>query len=163
MLDPRLLYKRLDVRIKGTTRCLFHNGTYEDADGFTVLTGIPKNTDTSIFVKVGFEQSRIRFPLRFLFPEMTTQRPFFVPLKLATPVVSTYQQRVVIIGPDCYDKLDLVGNYGRITNTGYSLASDQAYVMVTTGLRRGEGSYFHGQSLCRSHDEPVVWDGMTVL
>ena len=88
-MDARLLNKRIDVRIDGTDKNLYRNGQYEKACGILVLTSLPHNTNASVLVKVGPEQSRLHFRLLNLIPELTTERPPLVHSEIAWPVVST--------------------------------------------------------------------------
>jgi hypothetical protein len=160
LLDDRLLNKRLDVRIRGTTRTLFHNGRYENQCGFTVLTRAPSSVNESVIVKLGYEQTKRKFQLCYLFPEMTTEVPKVVGPDAARPVVSSIGQRVVIIGPILGGPSDMVGNYALIeesTESNLGLAR-----VCSSGEWHGIASYFPDTSLCRSLPEFAEWEGSLI-
>jgi hypothetical protein len=163
LLDMRLLRKRLDVRIEGTTTTLSYYGRYEGQCGYTVLTKTPSDVNVTVPVKVGFTESRIFLPLHHLSPQRTTERPGFVPAKAAHPIVSAVGERVVIIGVDLEGNSELVGNYALVIHCPWQLASGQACVQVSSrGSFWGRFGYFDQMSLCRSYYEPVSWMGMTI-
>jgi len=149
LLNPKLIHKRLDVRIKGTASTLFHNGRYENTCGFVVLEAAPSSVNTSIVVKLGWERTQRKFPLLYLSPELTTENSPFVSAELARSVLSSVGQRVVIIGPDINGDSRLVGYYGTIIRPEHDLFPVCACVLVRYS---GEGyaSYFHEKSICRS-------------
>lgn len=163
MLDARLLNKRLDVRIAGTRKTLFHNGRYEGQFGYTVLTEVPTSTAAPVTVKVGFAESSISVHPQYLYPMMTTERPGFVSEANALPVISVPQQRVIIIGPDMYGGSDAVGSYAEITAPMFPLPQDHAVIRYLDGPFIGIGQYFRVESLCRSHPEPVTWKGVIIM
>ena len=75
LLDEQLLFKRLDVRIKGTLQPPFYNGKYEGRLGFIVIRSVPKTLSDSITVSLGYEQAQRSFHVKHLVPEITTERP----------------------------------------------------------------------------------------
>ncbi len=156
MLDQRLVGKRLDIRIKGTVKALYHNGKWEDQCGYLVLQKTPVNEKDMILVKMGYSESQIRFTRCYLFPQMTTERPGFVDAKAARPVISSIGQRVVIIGPDAYGNSDRVGEYACIVHCPYNIPSHQALVMISFGQFFGEYRYYNESCLCRSHMEADI-------
>ena len=162
LLDPRLLNKRLDIRIQGTKATLWHNGRYENEGGFVVLTKPPSNVDVSVSVKLGFAQSRLFFPLRFLHPEVTTERSGFVLPEARRPVISTVGQRVVIIGADLEGKADLIGNYALIIHYPQLAPGHTCVQIMIQGPLWGRYGFFDEKSLCRSHFEPIEWMGKTI-
>jgi hypothetical protein len=161
LLDNRLLHKRLDVRIRGTAKTLFHNGRYENQSGFTVMTQVPSSVNESLTVKLGYEQTKRKFKLCYLFPEMTTEIPRVVAPDAALPVVSSIGQRVVIIGPFLGGSSDMVGNYALIEDPmDSSIKSDLGLARVcSSGEWSGIASYFPDTSLCRSLPGVVEWEG----
>lgn len=143
----------MDVRINGTKKTLFHNGRYEDKCGFIVLKKVPASVDESVVVKIGFEQSQRQFPLRYLVPEKTTERPQFVIGSMVKPIVKEFGQRVVIIGPDLTGTSNVVGSFGVILGPPCVLPPGEALVMVRSSGNADGYFYFHENSLCRSHEE----------
>ena len=164
LLDSRLLNKRLDIRIRGTKKTLFHNGRYENQCGFTVLTQVPSSVNESVTVKLGYEQTKRKFQLCYLFPEMTTEIPRVVGPEAASPVVSSIGQRVVIIGPFLGGPSDMVGNYALIEDSmDSSMKSDLGLARVcSAGEWTGVASYFPDTSLCRSLCGAVEWEGSLI-
>jgi hypothetical protein len=161
LLDERLLHKRLDIRIKGTLMSLYRNGRYENRCGFLVLTEKPPTTDTSVQVKVGYEESRLSFPLRYLFPETTTERPTITPLNKIAPITSTIGERVVVIGPDLAGDTTAIGLFATTVHCNYHILDCQACVLITTpGQLFSTYRYFHSSSLCRSTAGPFTWFGI---
>jgi hypothetical protein len=154
LLNERLLHKKIDVRINGTRKDLFHNGLHENKTGFVVLDTVPSGVDKSVNVKLGYEQSNWRFPLRYLVPETTTENPPFVPPKSARPIISTPGLRVVVIGADLSGNSSLVGSYGLLIDPGFALMPGQACVYLSSGELSGHGAYFEEKSLCRSLNLP---------
>jgi hypothetical protein len=158
LIDQRLLYKRLDVRIRDTIDPPFHKGRYEGHSGFTVLMKRPSDVAASNIVKMGFSENRLLFQIRHLVPETTTERPGFVTHEAAISITSAFNTRVVIIGPDLAGDTSRIGTYGYIVQCPYDLELDQACVQDLWN----HVAYFHKDSLCRSHSEngvPVNWYG----
>jgi hypothetical protein len=56
LLDARLLYRKIDVRIQGTRCPMWQNGRYKDQLGFTVLTEQLQTVESPVVVKVGYEE-----------------------------------------------------------------------------------------------------------
>jgi hypothetical protein len=150
LLDARLLHKRLDVRIKGTTNSLSHLGRYENKIGYIILDAVPSSINASVTVKVGYVEARRPFPVCHLFPETTTENPPFVSTEAARPVVSMPGQRVVVIGADLNGDLHLVGSYGIVVASGYVLQPGHAAICISSGDFVGHGAYFEEKSICRS-------------
>jgi hypothetical protein len=144
----------------GTAKSLFRNGRYENQCGFLVLTNKVKSTNDSVTVKVGYEESRLTFPVRYLFPETTTERINVGRSDLMTQsVVSTPGERVVIIGPDAEGSSDLIGNYAIVLQSLYQLLPGQVFLSVISGPSYGQGRYFFVDSICRSTSGIVEWFG----
>lgn len=157
LLDSRLVGKKLDVRILGTTQTSLHRGRYKNNCGFIILQGVPANVNSSTTVRVGFAESQRSFPIKYLYPQTTTERPPFVADRDVGPITSKIGQRVVIIGPDVQKNGELVGNYGHIVFSGYVLPVGLALVQVCgSGNLNGKWGYFNEESLCRSHQEAEV-------
>jgi hypothetical protein len=153
MLDPRLVGKKLDVRIIGTREKVFYNGHYENQIGSVTLTKVPTNVEDSIMISIGFSQARRKFQLQYLHAEATTERPPFVTVG-AISITRNIGQRVVIIGPDLRNDAGLIGNYGVVINSGWNLPPTQALVQIcSSGSMYGKCAYFSEKSLCRSHQE----------
>jgi hypothetical protein len=160
MLNPSLVGKKLDVRIMGTTRTMFHNGRYENQCGFVILKTAPTNVNNSVTVKIGFEETQRPFLLRYLHPQTTTERPPFVSVEKSSLITSIIGQQVVVIGPDIQQNNDLIGSYGLITNSGWILPPGQALVQCCSpGSFYGKWGYFNEISLCRSHQETGIIPG----
>ena len=127
------------------------------------MTKIPPNTNATILVKIGHEETKVTFPLKFIFPETTTERPGFVSNIDAIPVVHIGGSRVVIIRPDTTKNTDLIGNYAITINSPYPLPSDQTEVRILS-----EGPFMNQcfvvgeEAICRSHFDPVTWEGSFV-
>ena len=104
--------------------------------------------------------SFLSFPLKTIFPELTTERPGFVSRKEAQPIVSQSFTRVVIIGPDIEGDNALVGEFGHVVFFNSDPCPPECAVVET---RQGPYSpcyrTFHENSLCRSFPEPLEWDG----
>ena len=152
LLDSRLMHKKLDIRIRGTrvTRC--HNARYENECGFVIPDKKFTSVDDSIVVKVGYNQSRLYFPLRHIYPEVTTERPNFIARSVAIPVARAIGERVVIIGADLEGKMDLLGNYALVIHCIWALDSDQVCLQVLMPRQSDPCvRYFPEKSLCRSH------------
>jgi len=149
LLDSRLVGKQLDVRVVGTSRMLFHNGRYEKQCGFFKLKEVLTKVENSITVRIGFAQSRVKIPPRYLQPLLMTERPGFVSAELAEPIVKAMGQRVVIIGADVQGNREWIGEYGFILGSEYILPPTMASVQV---IKAGAQcfAYFDASSLCRS-------------
>ena len=128
LLDPRLVDKKLDVRIRGTTDPPFQGGRFEGRLGFTVLTKPPRNVTDSNIVKLGYSENRLLFQAQHLVPETTMERDVFVSREAAVSITSVVDMRVVIIGPDLEGSSDWIGCYGFIVKCPYHLEPDQACV-----------------------------------
>jgi hypothetical protein len=160
LLDTKLLNKRLDVRIQGTRVDPWQGGRYEGSCGFLVLEESPRHVTVAVVVKVGPNESRIRFPLRYIFPLMTTERPPTVLSNAAQPVISTLGERVVVIGSDYEGASDFIGCYGLIYTVG---VSGFCYVNVgIPGQYYGQLRYFSENSLCRSTYGAIEWFNKTI-
>jgi hypothetical protein len=162
LLDPRLLNKRLDIRISGTKINLCHGGRYEDHIGYLVLDQVPADTTKSVLIKVGYHESQLRFPIRHLRPLRTTERPPTVTSDMAQPLSASMGERVVIIGSDLEGQSDLIGYYGWT----YA-ASEPPHVYVYAAVQTPVGyqaqvKHYHEQSLCRATAGVVAWLGRNV-
>jgi hypothetical protein len=158
LLDARLLNKKLDVRIRGTTEKLYHRGVYEGREGFIVPDRVFSNVEDTVQVQIGYAQSRRPFPLKYLVPHMTTQREMFVSPAAARPVISTIGERVVIIGADLNGARDAVGFYAQVINCSYPLPPNHGLVWITShGASYGQYRYFSEDSLCRSQTDDTNW------
>jgi hypothetical protein len=166
LLDVRLMFKKIDVRIQGTRSPMWQNGRYEDQLGFTVFTHQLQTVESPIMVKVGYEEKRISFQAQHLVPETTNKqslppsiRSHNCPLSIAS-VVGT---RVIVIGPDLNGLFDYVGQYAIVTECKWPLGHDQACTYIaSTGPQWGVCVYFHVNSLCRSltdNGRPIQWPG----
>jgi hypothetical protein len=157
LLNPQLLNKKLDVRIKGTNTTLWHNGRYEGECGIVILNKKVSSVKDSVIVKVGYNQSKASFQLRYVYPEITTERPRFVSPSSVKPIVDTIGEWVVIIGADMEGKTDLIGNYAVVVYCQWPLELGYACVQVLTPERSEPlFHYFPAKSLCRSHEESFV-------
>jgi len=158
LLDPRLVGKKLDVRIQGTTDPPFQGGKFEGRLGFTVLTKPPRNVTDSNIVKLGYSENRLLFQAQHLVPETTTERDVFVNREVAVSITAVAGTRVVIIGPDLEGNSSWIGHYGFIVQCPYPLEPGQACVQDLLA----QYHYFPVTSLCRSYTEngvPINWYG----
>jgi hypothetical protein len=166
LLDPHLLYRKVDVRIQGTRSPVWRNGRYEGQLGFTVLTEQLHTVESPITVKVGYEEKRITFQAQHLLPEKTTTEPlpeYVRPQTRPRAIVSAVGTQVVIIGPDLNGLLDYIGDYAVVAECKWPLEHDQACMYIaSTGPRWGACVYFNVNSLCRSltdNGRPIQWPG----
>jgi hypothetical protein len=160
LLDMRLLNKRLSVCIQGTSVDPWQGGHYEGSCSFLVLEESPGHVTVAVVVKVRPNESRIRFPLQYIFPLMTTEWPLNVLSNAAQPVISTFGERVVVIGSDYEGASDFIGYYGLIYTVG---VSGFCYVNVAIpGQYYGQLRYFSENSLCRSTYEAIEWFDKTI-
>lgn len=118
---------------------------------------LPASVDDSVVVRLGFQQSQRSFPLRYLVPETTTERPRFVEANVARSIVQEIGERVVIIGPDCAGSLDAIGSFGTIFQSYYLLPPDLALVLIRNKGETDAYLYYPESSLCRSHQEVEVF------
>jgi hypothetical protein len=149
LLDSRLLHKRLDVRINGTRTTLWHNARYEDQCGLLELAKEVTSVKDSVFVRMGYNRSKIYFPLIHIFPETTTEKPGFVLPSAAQPVVKTIGRRVVIIGPDLEGRTDFFGYYAIVTYCPYPLRDDHTCLQIMD-VPQVQLGYYAVESICRS-------------
>src|SRR5215472_9612021 len=84
-----------------------------------------RSVNDSVPVIMGYNRSRVYFPLRHIYPETTTERPGFVSQDAARPVVKTPGERVVIIGNDVEGRLDYIGKLALVVHCYWPLPSDQ--------------------------------------
>lgn len=164
------MFKKIDVRIRGTLHPAWQNGRYENQLGFTVLTQELHTVESPIMVKVGYEEKRISFQAQHLIPETTTEEPLPWSIQLNKPprsIVSAVGMRVLIIGPDLNGIPDYIGLYAVVTQCRWPLESDKACTYIaTTGPSWGMCVYFHVDTLCRSRTEagrPISWPGPNQL
>jgi hypothetical protein len=90
LINQRLLYKRLDIRIHNTIDPPFHKGRYEGHSGFTVLMKQPSDVTVLNIVKMGFSENCLLFQIRHLVPKTTTERLGFVTHKAVIRAGSGY-------------------------------------------------------------------------
>lgn len=157
MLEKRLLRKRIDIVIQGTIKSAYRGGIYEGSRGFTYLKTPPKNTNTAIFVKLGLEETKIKVPIKYLFPETTTDRGRLTTDNKVKPISTINGTRVVIIGADSEGSTDFIGTLGGVV-VGH-LRELQPLQVVVSIFAAKQHVYFPVQSLCRSYEGPFTWDG----
>lgn len=153
LFDARLVHKKLDVRISGTTQPVWRNGRYEHRAGFIVLRMPLKSESDSITVKVGYMQSQVSFRPYHLSPEITMHQegPGSQIVESAIPMTSVLGTRVVIIGPDVIGASNYIGQYALIIYAPYQLNHGETCIQIINGERdAGFIGYFHQTSLCRS-------------
>jgi hypothetical protein len=152
--------KKLDVRVRGTQRTLWRNGKYENQIGFTVLTNVLSNVDQKIFIKLGYNETRLSFPLKNLHPLTTTERPKFVSEAEANPVVYCKNYRVVVIGGDLTSNNALVGNYGKVVAS--EMPGCARVVISSPGPYAHHEFIFREEALCGSYHRTIEWDGLLI-
>ena len=131
-----------------------YNGRYEDHSATLELESVPKDTETSVLVRVGYAQSRKFFPIAHLVPKRTTRRPMYISEADAVSMTSVLGQRVVVIGPDLSGDSSAVGLYGIVVFCGYALQPGHAMILITSkGPLHERAMYFHEDSLCRSNQD----------
>ncbi|RDB22714.1 Transcription elongation factor SPT5 [Hypsizygus marmoreus] len=176
LLNYRLAYHKLDVRIQGTTDIGAlgnHSGRYEGQEGFVVFFSSPSSLSDSITVKVGYNQSQVKLQPRYLYPQNTisigdasqTVSSASTSTTSISSIISVPGTRVVIIGPDLSNSNELVGSYGTVVQCPYVLGPGQAAIHIASpGPYWGTYAYFHVDSLCRSNarNGPVHWLGKVV-
>lgn len=162
LLDHRLLNKRLDIKITGTTKENLYNGRYEDSLGFLVLTSPHMTVLEAVYVKLEYTQLKIKFELRHIDPLTTTARSTSIPQKQPSypgPIISDYGRRVIIIGPDDFGKEDYIGKYGLICRPEHTIPPDSAAVLISFEPPHiSQWGYFSSASLCSSDIDPVMWE-----
>ena len=156
MLEPRLVGKRLDVCIKGST---FYNGRYEGKGGFIILTSTPFDWDTSIEVRIGYEQSKRNFRACHLWPEKTMEipQPAYLEKGLTEPtraaeVIMMTGVKVIIIGADLRDDEAWIGYFG-VTRTSPLPGSACVILLQTwppTWTVDSPSAFFPPDSICHS-------------
>ena len=153
LLDPRLVNKKLDVRISGTTNPIWRKGRYKNKPGFIVLRISLKSVDDSITVMMGYTQGQVSFRAYHLSPEITMEQegPDSRTAHPALPMISVLGTRVVIIGADVMGTSSYIGQYALIIYTPYTLGLGEVCIQITNGQRdAGFIGYFNQTSLCRS-------------
>lgn len=169
LLDPRLLFKKLDVRVQGTT--LSHppwqGGKFEGQLGWVILTKMIQSAEESTFVKTGFAQNRAPLLIRHLVPERSTEVPTYWPnTDASTSVFSKPGSRVVVIGPDFSECTDYVGAYALVTHCPTPLPPNCGLVQIASpGPNWGKYIYLDINSVCRSIviPSPMNWFGTMVV
>jgi hypothetical protein len=153
LLDPRLVGKKLEVRVRGTITPPWQRGRYENDIGIVELKNPLKTVSDSIAVKIGYTQGRVFFRACHLLPEHTTQQPRPFP-EVSTPelrLANSPGMRVVIIGVDLVGNSDCIGQYAYIVRCPYRLEEWQTCVQVAIGQSHtGHIGYYTEDSLCRS-------------
>jgi hypothetical protein len=140
LLHPKLLKKKLDVRITGTARTLWHNGRYENKLGWTTLKEPIKTIDDSVVVRVGYAQSRVNFRARHL-----------EPLIYREEMSSALGTRVVITGEDLTGNAEYIGLYAFVICCPYPLESRHVCLQIVDDREQtGWIGYYHENSLCVS-------------
>ncbi len=149
LLNERLLHKKLDVRIQGTDKTQFYNGSYEGQGGFIIMKKLPAREDDSVKVALRYNRTQRAFQVRYLVPETTTELERFVSAQSAQLVVSSPGQRVVILGPDVEGQSD--GCYAHVINSGYPLVEGLAAVVIDgPSPLAGRCRYYYQNFICRS-------------
>jgi hypothetical protein len=149
--------------VTGTRKKIWRSGQYEDHRGFLVLTEVPKKNSTCVLVKLGFNQVKLKCPIEYLYPETTTELDRLVCHEDAVQIDMINCQRVVVIGPSWDGKMEFVGLFGYIvaaSHSAYPLQPNQVCVFVYKDGQYLDCVYFHINSICRSHQEHIVWDGL---
>lgn len=156
LLDERLEEKRLDIVIQGTKQTLYRNGRYDGHRGFTVIKSHLRNIDTVIVVKLGLDETQVKIPIKYVFPETTTEHAPSVSPQNARPIDKVNGTRVVIIGEDSKGNNNFIGGFGAvITGHGYELFPMQVLVLL---FKEKAYVYFPVTSLCRSLDGPFTFE-----
>jgi hypothetical protein len=152
-----LVDKRIDVVIEGTMRGLYYRaGKYEGRRGVLVLRSPAKELDSAVTVKLGLIATQVKFPLKYILPESTTEREGAVNAPQSKLIHTVLGQRVVIIGKDLSGSMDFIGSYGSISPCQYPLQPQESLVFLFPPVNKFV--YFHSESICRSHHESVFWD-----
>jgi hypothetical protein len=114
--------------------------------------------DDKINVKLGYNETHLSFPLKYLYPMTTNERPRFISEADAQPVVECKGYRVVVIGSDLTSNQDLVGNYGKVDRFHRDFAGRAQVAISSPGPYNGQKFVFREEALCASYDRTVVWD-----
>jgi hypothetical protein len=146
LVEPRLLKKRIDVRIKGTVTDCYHGGRYEDQIGTIEMFFAPTGISSAVEVVVGANKTRRKFKLQYLEPVRTNESG---PLPADKPISIEHcpGQRVIVIGPDLHGQTIFIGFYGKITQSQHHLLPGHACVYIK---EHNCFTYFDIASLCRS-------------
>ncbi|KAF9455556.1 hypothetical protein BDZ94DRAFT_1363706 [Collybia nuda] len=168
LFDERLLMKKLDVRVQGTTSTYpsWQSGRFEGQLGWVVLTNKIRSGHTSTYVKVGFAESRALLQIQHLVPERTTEVPTYWPTITApTSIFSSPGTRVVVLGPDENGCTDYIGNYALVTQSPVELPNNFGLVQIASpGPNFGKYIYLDISSVCRSIPTPgpIDWFGLII-
>lgn len=166
--DPRLLFKKLDVRVQGTTSYPpWQGGKFEGELGWLILTKPVTTLLDSVYVKTGFYENRAPLQIRHLIPERSTRVPTF--FSNHTPdeesVFTITGVRVVIIGPDLAGNTSYIGDYA-VVRLYKGLAANVRMVQIASpGPRWADYAFFDIDSVCRSLTipTPINWFGTIII
>ena len=157
LLDPQLDNKCLYVVIQGTKEGIYYRGgKYEGCRGMLVLNHPWKGLDCSAMVKLGIMVTQVKFPLKYILPEMTTEREGAVKASDAQLIHTVLGQRMVVIGPDLSGNTSFIGCYGCVSSCQYPLQPHDALILLYHPV--SQFAYFHQKNICHSHHESVLWD-----
>jgi hypothetical protein len=152
-----LVDKQIDVVIEGTMHGLYYwAGKYEGRRGVLVLRSLPEGLDSAVTIKLGLFATQVKFPLKYILLELTTERDSAVNAPQSKPIHTVLGQHVVIIGKDLLGSMDFIGSYGSISTCQYPLQPHESLVFLFLPVNKLV--YFHSESMCRSHNESVFWD-----
>lgn len=163
MLDPWLLHKCLDIVVTGTHKKIWRSGQYEDHRGYFVLMEALKKNSTCVLVKLYFNQVKLKCLIEYLYPETTTKLDYLVCCEDAVQIDMINCQRVIVIGPSWDGKIEFVGLFWYIvaaSHSAYPLQPNQVCVFVHKDGQYLHCVYFPINSLCHSHQEHTVWEGL---
>lgn len=99
----------------------------------------------------------MKFPVKYVFPETTTEHAPSVSPQNARPIDKVNGTRVVIIGEDTKGNTDFVGALGAVvTGHGYEMHPMQVLVVL---FKEKVHLRFPVHSLCRSLEGPFTFEG----
>ncbi|KAF9455557.1 hypothetical protein BDZ94DRAFT_1363702 [Collybia nuda] len=160
LMDKCLLNRRLDIKITGTNHgSMVYGGRYENHTGFTVLTRVHLTPRTSITVKLGPNQSKMKFELQYIEPLVSNIHPTsHIKPPCAGSIVREVGRRVVIIGPDYYGNDGHIGKYAIVgpNHPNYPAPDNMAPLCIVTGDKT-EWGYYYENDLYSSDIDVVMW------
>lgn len=141
----------------------YQNGRYENQVGFLVLTQTPITVQTLAVVKMGTNQSKIKFEVQYIDPLHHNTWPCqSVQPSTPGPIIKENGRCVIIIGPDIYGRSTEIGNYG-IVYASPQLPEDIGFVYFFFKKEASRYGYYQADSICGSDSFSVEWNGQTVL
>jgi hypothetical protein len=151
LLEPKLLRKQLDVRIRGSKD--YYKGMYEGQIGCIEIYFHPRDVNSSIEILVGLYKTKRKIKLHYLEPATALELPHKLNEMKEYPLDQCIGSRVVVIGPDCAGDSKYVGCYGIVAAVPTQVQSGYACIMIAEKKFAGHNAFFHITSLCSSRQQ----------